>query len=154
MGDVVSLVEKAAETIEAEDAERLAAKIRKNAFDLDDLRQQLRQMRKMGGLQGIMGMLPGVGQIKKQMSEAKLDEGLLKRQEAIINSMTPKERENVNLIGAKRKLRIAAGSGTSVQDVNRLLKQYIQMAQMMKKVNRMGEKGMMRGGLSNLLPRR
>jgi signal recognition particle subunit SRP54 len=154
MGDVVSLVEKAAETIEAEDAERLAAKIRKNAFDLDDLRQQLRQMRKMGGLQGIMGMLPGVGQIKKQMSEAKLDEGLLKRQEAIINSMTPKERENVNLLGAKRKLRIAAGSGTSVQDVNRLLKQYIQMAQMMKKVNRMGEKGMMRGGLSNLLPRR
>jgi signal recognition particle subunit SRP54 len=154
MGDVVSLVEKAAETIEAEEAERLAAKIRKNAFDLDDLRQQLRQMRKMGGLQGIMGMLPGVGQIKKQMSEAKLDEGLLKRQEAIINSMTPKERENVNLIGAKRKIRIANGSGTSVQDVNRLLKQYIQMAAMMKKVNRMGEKGMMRGGLSNLLPRR
>jgi signal recognition particle subunit SRP54 len=154
MGDVVSLVEKAAETIEAEDAERLAAKIKRNAFDLDDLRQQLRQMRKMGGLQGIMGMLPGVGQIKKQMAEAKLDEGLLKRQEAIINSMTPKERENVNIIGAKRKIRIATGSGTSVQDVNRLLKQYIQMASMMKKVNRMGEKGMMRGGLQNLLPRR
>ena len=154
MGDVVSLVERAAETIEKEEAERLAAKIRKNAFDLDDLRQQFRQMRKMGGLQGIMGMLPGVGQLKKQMSEARLDEGLLKRQEAIICSMTPKERANVNLIGAKRKLRIAAGSGTSVQEVNKLLKQYIQMAAMMKKVNRMGEKGLMRGGLSNLLQRR
>jgi len=149
MGDVVSLVEKARETIEEEEAERLAKKIQKGQFDLDDLANQLKQMRKMGGMEGLMGMLPGVGKLKDQMKQANLDEGLLKRQEAIISSMTPKERQNPKLIHASRKQRIAKGSGTSVQEVNKLLKQYQTMAKMMKKVGKMGQKGLMRsmGGL-------
>ncbi|MEM7446385.1 MAG: signal recognition particle protein [Pseudomonadota bacterium] len=145
MGDVVSLVEKAAETIEKDEADRLAKKIKKGAFDLDDLAGQLRQMRKMGGMQGLMNLLPGVGKIKEQMKTAKLDDGLLKRQEAIISSMTKFERQNPRLIHAKRKIRIAKGSGTTVQDVNKLLKQHQQMASMMKKVQKMGKKGLMRG---------
>ena len=145
MGDVVSLVEKAAETIEKDEAEKLAKKIKKGAFDLDDLAGQLRQMRKMGGMQGLMGLLPGVGKLKDQMKTAKLDDGLLKRQEAIISSMTKFERQNPRLIHAKRKIRIAKGSGTTVQDVNKLLKQHQQMASMMKRVQKMGKKGLMRG---------
>lgn len=145
MGDVVSLVEKAAQTIEKEDAEKLAAKIQKGEFDLEDLASQLRQMRKMGGLQGLMGMLPGVGKIKDQMKTAGLDDKMIKRQEAIISSMTPVERRNPKIIHAKRKVRIAAGSGTSVQDVNKLLKQHQQMADMMKRMKKLGKAGMMRG---------
>ena len=152
MGDVVSLVERAAETIEKEDAEKLAAKLQKGVFDLDDLAGQLRQMRRMGGVSGLMGMLPGVGKIKSQMKEANIDDRLLKRQEAIIQSMTPHERRNPRVIHARRKIRIANGSGTTVQDVNRLLKQHQQMQDMMKRVRKMGKKGMLRGGMPDLPP--
>jgi len=149
MGDIVSLVERAAETIEKEDAEKLAAKVRKGQFDMDDLLSQLRQLRKMGGLQGLMGMLPGAMQAKAAMSKAKIDEKQLKRQEAVILSMTPKERRNPDVIHASRKKRIAAGSGVAVQDVNKLLKQHADMLKMMKRVNKLGEKGFMRslGGM-------
>ena len=145
MGDIVSLVERAAETIDKEDAEKLAAKVRKGQFDMDDLLNQLRQLRKMGGLQGLMGMLPGAMQAKAAMSKAKIDEGQLKRQEAVILSMTPKERRNPDVIHASRKKRIAKGSGVQVQDVNKLLKQHADMLKMMKRVNKLGEKGFMRG---------
>ena len=152
MGDVVSLVEKAAETIEQEDAEKLAKKVQKGQFDMEDLLSQLRQIRKMGGLDGLMGMLPGVGKMKKQMAEAKIDPDLIKRQEAIILSMTRAERGNPKLIAASRKRRIASGSGTSVQEVNKLLKQHQEANRMMKKVKKMGKKGLMRHGLSGLMP--
>ena len=144
MGDIVSLVERAAETIDKEDAEKLAAKVRKGQFDMDDLLNQLRQLRKMGGLQGLMGMLPGAMQAKAAMSKAKIDETQLKRQEAIILSMTPRERRNPDLILASRKKRIARGSGMQVQDVNKLLKQHADMLKMMKRVNKLGDKGFMR----------
>ena len=147
MGDVVGLVEKAQETIEEDDAQRLAEKIQKGKFDLDDLVGQLRQMRKMGGMSGIMGMLPGVAKTKKQLADANVDEGLLARQEAIIMSMTPTERRRPEIIKASRKRRIANGSGTTVQDVNRVMKQFQEMSRMIKRVNKMGQKGMMRGGL-------
>jgi signal recognition particle subunit SRP54 len=146
MGDIVSLVEKAAETVDREDAEKLAAKVAKGNFDLDDLAQQLKQMRKMGGMQGVLSMLPGVAKIKDQIAKANIDEKVIKRQEAIISSMTREERRNPKIIAAKRKVRIAKGSGTSVQDVNRLLKQHQQMADMMKRMGKLGQKGMMRGG--------
>ena len=151
MGDVVSLVEKAAETVDQEEAEKLAAKMQKGMFDLDDLAAQLRQLRKMGGMSGLMGMLPGVGKIKKQLESANIDEGILKRQEAIISSMTKQERRNPKVLNARRRQRIAAGSGTTVPDVNRLLKQYQDMADMMKKMSKLGKKGLMRG-LPGLLP--
>ncbi len=151
-GDVVSLVEKAAETIEKDEAEKMALKMQKGIFDLDDLASQLRQMRKMGGMNSLMGMLPGVGKMKKQLDSSKLDDKLLIRQEAMIQSMTPKERRNPQIIAASRKKRIAAGSGMSVQDVNRLLKQHKQMAGMMKKVKKLGKKGIARGGMQGLLP--
>jgi len=146
MGDIVSLVEKAAETVDRQEAEKLAAKVAKGNFDLDDLAQQLKQMRKMGGMQGVLSMLPGVAKIKDQIAKANIDEKVIKRQEAIISSMTREERRNPKIIAAKRKVRIAKGSGTSVQDVNRLLKQHQQMADMMKRMGKLGQKGMMRGG--------
>lgn len=152
MGDVVSLVEKAAATIEAEDAEKLAAKIQKGSFDLEDFRRQLGQISKMGSLQGLLGMLPGVGKLKAQMAEAKLDDRIIKRQIAIIDSMTKAERRRPDIIKASRKKRIAAGSGTRVEDVNRLLKQFDDMTTMMKRVQKMGQKGLLRQGLSGLLP--
>jgi signal recognition particle subunit SRP54 len=152
MGDVVGLVEKAAETIDQQEAEKLAAKMQKGSFDLDDLAGQLRQLRKMGGMSGMMGMLPGVGKIKKQLSEAKVDDGMIRRQEAIISSMTRKERRNPKLLNASRRLRIAAGSGTTVPEINRLLKQYQDMAHMMKKVSKLGKKGLSRHGMAGLLP--
>jgi signal recognition particle subunit SRP54 len=150
MGDIVSLVERAAETIEKEDAEKLAARVAKGQFDMNDLLSQLRQLRKMGGLSGLMGMLPGALQAKAAMSKAKIDEGQLKRQEAVILSMTPKERRNPDVIHASRKKRIAKGSGVQVQDVNKLLKQHADMLKMMKRVNKLGEKGFMRslGGMT------
>ena len=144
MGDIVSLVERAAETIEKEDAEKLAARVAKGQFDMNDLLSQLRQLRKMGGLSGMMGMLPGALQAKAAMSKAKIDEGQLKRQEAVILSMTPRERRNPDLIHASRKKRIAKGSGVQVQEVNKLLKQHADMLKMMKRVNKLGEKGFMR----------
>jgi signal recognition particle subunit SRP54 len=152
MGDVVGLVEKAAETIDQQEAEKLAAKMAKGTFDLDDLAGQLRQLRKMGGMSGMMGMLPGIGKIKKQLGEAKIDDGMIRRQEAIISSMTKKERKNPKLLNASRRLRVAAGSGTTVQEINRLLKQYQDMAHMMKKVSKLGKKGLGRHGLAGLLP--
>jgi signal recognition particle subunit SRP54 len=152
MGDVVSLVERAAETIEKDEAEKLASKLQKGKFDLDDMAAQFRQMRKMGGMKGLMGMLPGLGKMKDQLDNAKIDDKMLKRQEAIIGSMTKQERRNPKIILASRKRRIAAGSGTSVQDVNRLLKQHQQMNDMMKRAKKLGKKGMMRQGLAGMLP--
>ena len=152
MGDIVGLVEKASETIDQDEAEKLAAKMARGKFDLEDLAAQLRQIGKMGSLSGILGMLPGVGKLKSQLDDAKLDPKLLKRQEAIISSMTPKERRVPDIIKASRKKRIAAGSGTSVQDVNRLLKQFDDMSAMMKRMNKLGQKGLMRHGLSALMP--
>jgi signal recognition particle subunit SRP54 len=152
MGDIVSLVEKAAETADEDEAERLAAKLQRGNFDLDDLAGQLRQIRRMGGMGGMLGMLPGVGKIKKQLAGANIDEGILKRQEAIIGSMTKSERKNPKLLNGSRRRRIAAGSGTAVPEINRLLKQYQDMAGMMKKMKKLGQKGLMRHGLSALMP--
>jgi signal recognition particle subunit SRP54 len=151
MGDVVSLVEKAAETIEEEEAKKLAAKIEKGKFDLDDLAGQLRQLRRMGGMGGIMGMLPGVAKVKAQMAESKLDERLLVRQEAMISSMTREERRRPELIKASRKRRIAVGSGTTVQEVNRLLKSHMEMSRMMRQAQKLGQKGLARQGLAGLM---
>jgi signal recognition particle subunit SRP54 len=146
MGDVVGLVERAAEAIEREDAERLAAKMVKGEFTLEDMAQQFRQLRKMGDLKGLMGMLPGVAKVKHQLEQAKIDERMLARQEAIILSMTRQERLNPKVLNASRRRRIAAGSGTTVQDVNRLLKQHQQMSALMKKVGKLGRKGLLPGG--------
>lgn len=152
MGDVVSLVEKAMESFEQDEAEKLAAKMAKGKFDLDDLAAQFRQIKKMGDLKGVIGMLPGIGKMKKQIEDANIDPRAINRQEAIILSMTKAERKNPDLIKASRKRRIAAGAGVDVQDVNRLLKQYQQMADVMKKVSKMGKKGLLRQGLGGLLP--
>ena len=144
MGDVVGLVEKAIETVEIDKAEAIARKVRKGAFDLEDLAEQLKQMQKLGGMGGVLGMLPGVGKIKKQIDAANLDETVLKRQQAIIGSMTKGERKTPKLLNASRKKRVAAGSGTSVQDINKLVKMHRQMADMMKS---MGKKRGMLGQL-------
>ena len=128
MGDVVSLVEKAALEIDQDKAKKIAERMRKGAFDLEDLADQLKQLQKIGGMGGVMGMLPGMGKIKKQMEGLDLDNKVLKRQMAIIGSMTPYERRNPKLLDAKRKKRIAAGSGTKVEEINRLLKMHLQMA--------------------------
>ena len=143
MGDVVGLVEKAAEVVDQEKAEKIAKRAMKGQFTLEDLQEQLAQVKKMGDLGGLMGMLPGVGKMKKQIEEANIDDRMIARQEAIILSMTPKERRNPKLLNAKRRKRIAAGSGTNVQDVNRLLKQYQQMSSMMKKMGKKGMQGLM-----------
>jgi signal recognition particle subunit SRP54 len=153
MGDVVSLVERAAETVDRDEAEKLARKMQKGGFDLDDYAKQLGQLKKVGGLGGILGALPGVGKIQKQLEGARIDESILVRQQAIISSMTPAERRNAKILNASRKRRVAAGSGTSVQDVNRLLKQFMEMNRMMKKVGKMGKKGLMRQMPPELLPR-
>ncbi len=152
MGDVVSLVEKAAATIEEEEATKLAAKLQKGTFDLEDLASQLRQVRKMGGLGGLMSMLPGVAKMQKQMASQNVDEGVIRRQEAIIQSMTPDERRRPAIIKASRKRRIAAGCGLSVQDVNKLLKQHQQMQTVMKRMKKMGRKGMLPPGMGGALP--
>jgi signal recognition particle subunit SRP54 len=144
MGDVVSLVERAAETIDQEKAVAIANKLRKGQFDLEDLAEQLRQMQKIGGMSGVLGFLPGIGKMKKQLDAANLDDKLLKRQGAIISSMTMKERRNPKILQASRKRRIAAGSGASVQEVNQLLKMHRQMSDMMKMV------GKGKGGLAKL----
>jgi len=153
MGDVVGLVERAAESIDREEAEKLAQKMQKGGFDLDDMAQQLRQLRKMGGLGGVMGMLPGIGKIKQQLAGAKVDEGQLKRQEAIIQSMTKAERRDAKILNASRKRRISAGSGASIPDINRLIKQYMEMSRMMKQMSKLGQKGLMRQGLGGLFRR-
>jgi signal recognition particle subunit SRP54 len=153
MGDIVGLVEKASETIDQQEAEKLAAKMMRGKFDLEDFAAQLRQIQKMGSLSGILGMLPGVGKIKQQLEGADLDTKILKRQAAIISSMTMKERRVPDIIKASRKKRIATGSGTSVQEVNKLLKQFDEMTTMMKRMNKLGQKGLMRNGLSALMPK-
>jgi signal recognition particle subunit SRP54 len=152
MGDIVGLVERAAETIDQAEAEKLAKKMAKGTFDLEDYASQLKQIGKMGSISGILGMLPGVSKIKAQMADANLDTAILKRQAAIISSMTTKERRLPDIIKASRKKRIAAGSGTSVQEVNKLLKQFDDMSTMMKRMNKLGQKGLMRHGLSALMP--
>jgi len=150
MGDIVSLVEKAAETIDAEKAKAVARKMQKGQFDLSDLADQLKQMQKMGGLGGIMGMMPGMGKMKTQMAAAGLDDSILKRQLAIISSMTKREKKKPALMNASRKKRVAAGSGNRVQDVNRLLKMHRQMSDMMKKLGR--KKGGFAGLFGGAMP--
>ncbi|NQU55992.1 MAG: signal recognition particle protein [Rhodospirillales bacterium] len=149
-GDIVGLVEKAAETIDQEEAEKLAKKMMKGQFSLNDMAEQLSQVRKMGDVGGLMGMIPGMSKMKKQVSEANIDDKTIARQQAILSSMTPGEREKPKTLNGSRRRRIAAGSGTSVQEVNRLLKQFKQMGLMMKKMGKMGKKGLM-GGLGRAM---
>jgi len=154
MGDIVGLVEKAAETIDAEKAEKMAARMKKGQFTLEDLAEQLKQMQRMGGMAGVLGLIPGMGKLKKQaaqMGDMGMDDKALKRQAAIVSSMTQAEKDNPKLLNASRKKRIAAGSGTSVQDVNKILKMHRQMADMMKKLGKGGMKNLM-GGLAGGLP--
>ncbi|MBL8563452.1 MAG: signal recognition particle protein [Gemmobacter sp.] len=150
MGDIVALVEKARETFEAEQAERMAKRFAKGLFNMNDLKMQLEQMLKMGGMQGVMGMLPGMGKAAKMAEDAGFDDRMLKRQIALINSMTKKERANPDLLAASRKKRIAAGAGLEVADLNKLLKQHKQMADMMKK---MGKGGMMKQAIKQMMGR-
>jgi signal recognition particle subunit SRP54 len=153
MGDVVSLVERAAETLDKEQAEKIARKMKKGEFDMNDLAEQLRQMSKLGGMKGVLAMLPGVGKIKDQLATAGLDDSLLKRQEAIILSMTKTERVKPDIINGSRRKRIAGGAGVEVQDVNKLLKMHRQMSDMMKKMGK-GKMpfGMGGGGMPQLPP--
>jgi signal recognition particle subunit SRP54 len=141
MGDIVSLVEKAAENIDQDEMEILAKKMSKGNFDLDDFAKQLKQMGKMGGVSGILSMLPGVSKAQKMMAENNISDKLINHQIAIINSMTKKERVDPNVIKASRKIRISKGSGTRVQDVNKLLKQFLQSQKMMKRMKSMGKGG-------------
>ncbi|MBV8978823.1 MAG: signal recognition particle protein [Alphaproteobacteria bacterium] len=157
MGDVVSLVEKAAETLDKEKAEKIAAKMKKGSFDMDDLAEQLRQMKKLGGMQGVLSMLPGVGKVKGQLDAAGLDDRLLTRQEAIIQSMTRQERRNPDVINGSRRKRIAAGSGVEVSEVNKLLKMHRQMSDVMKKMGKGGRAlqglaSMFGGGMPPMMP--
>jgi signal recognition particle subunit SRP54 len=147
MGDVVSLVEKAAETIDREKAEKLAARMKKGAFDMNDLAEQLKQMKKLGGMQGVLSMLPGVGKIKGQLDAAGLDDRILTRQEAIISSMTRQERSDPDVINGSRRKRIAMGAGVEVSEVNKLLKMHRQMSDVMKK---MGKGGRAMQGLASM----
>jgi len=157
MGDVVSLVEKAAENIDREKAEKIAAKMKRGEFDMNDFAEQLRQMKKLGGMSGVLGMLPGIGKVKDQIAAAGFDEKMFDRQEAIISSMTKKERAKPDIINGSRRKRIAAGAGVEVQDVNKLMKMHRQMADMMKQMKKMGGRipaglaGMM-GGMPKLPP--
>ncbi|WP_066820649.1 signal recognition particle protein [Sphingomonas mali] len=144
MGDVVSLVERAAESIQQEDAERMAQRLSKGQFDMNDLRSQLQQMKKMGGIGALAGMIPGMKKAQAAMSQSGMDDRILLRMDAIITSMTPKERSKPELLNAKRKIRVANGSGTTVQDVNKLIKMHQEMATAMKRIKKMGGlKGMM-----------
>jgi signal recognition particle subunit SRP54 len=151
MGDIVSLVEKAAETIDAEQAAAMAKKMQSGKFDLNDLAQQLQQMSKMGGMGGIMGMMPGMGKMKDQMAAAGLDDKMFGRQLAIISSMTRAERANPDILKHSRKKRIAAGSGTDAAEINKLLKMHRGMADMMKAMGGKGKGGgLMRGMMGGL----
>ena len=151
MGDIVALVEKAQETIEAEQAERMMKRFTKGQFNMNDLKMQLEQMLKMGGMEGIMGMMPGMGKMAKQVQDAGMDDTVIKRQIALIQSMTKKERANPALLQASRKKRIAAGSGQQVSDLNKLLKMHRQMADMMKKMGKMGKGKMMKQAMKGLM---
>lgn len=154
MGDIVSLVEKASENIDQEKAAAMAKRMQKGEFDLNDLSEQLSQMQNLGGMGGIMSMMPGIGKMKKQISEAGLDDKIFKRQQAIISSMTRRERKAPKVLNASRKKRIAQGSGSSVQEINQLLKMHRQMGDMMKKMGKGGMPGipgMGGGGLGGMM---
>jgi signal recognition particle subunit SRP54 len=144
MGDMLTLIEKAQESVDQKKAEELALRLRKNQFSLEDFRSQLRNIKKMGSIGGIMKMIPGMGKLKDKLGDEAIDDSKLGKIEAIINSMTDKERHDHRLINGSRRKRIAKGSGTTVQDVNRLLKEFLEMKKMMKKFNKMGPKGMKR----------
>jgi signal recognition particle subunit SRP54 len=150
MGDIVSLVAKASENIDQAEMESLTKKMSKGTFDLDDFAKQLKQMGKMGGVSGIISMLPGISKAQKLMAENKISDDLINHQIAIINSMTKKERANPDSIKASRKIRISKGSGTKVQDVNKLLKQFLQSQKMMKKMKSMGKGGLPNDFMRNL----
>lgn len=150
MGDIVSLVEKAAETLDKKEAETLNKKLQKGTFDLNDMASQLRQMLKMGGMSQMMGLLPGLGAMKEKLPDAKVADRSIRRQIAIVSSMTPKERRYYKLLNASRKKRVALGAGVTVQEINQLLKQYEGAMKMMKKVNKLGKKGLLRQGLGGL----
>ena len=152
MGDIVGLVEKAQQVVEEEDAERMAKKMLKGQFTLEDMAEQLAQIKKMGSLEGLLGMMPGAQKAKSQMADADIDDKLLARQEAIILSMTVQERRNPKIIKASRRKRVAAGSGTSVQEVNKLLKQHKQISSMMKKAGKMGKRGLMGAMGGGMMP--
>ena len=151
MGDIVALVEKAQETIEADQAAKMMKRFQKGQFNMNDLRSQLEQMIKMGGMQSLMGMMPGMGKMSKKMETSGFDDNSIKRQIAIIQSMTKKERANPLLLQASRKKRVSAGSGTEVPELNRLLKMHRQMSDMMKKLGRSGNKGMLRGMMGQMM---
>ncbi|NKD85804.1 signal recognition particle protein [Haematospirillum jordaniae] len=150
MGDVVALVEKAAISLDQDEAEKLATRMMEGKFDLADMLGQIRQIRKMGDVKGLLGLMPGISKMKKQIENANISDTMVARQEAIILSMTPTERRKPDLLKASRKRRIAAGSGVTVADVNRLLKQYQQMADMMKQMRKMGGKKGLMGALGGL----
>ena len=160
MGDIVSLVERASETIEAADAERMAAKMARGEFDMNDLRQQLAQMKRMGGMGALASMMPGIANAKKAMTEGGVNDKMIGRMEALVLSMTPAERAKPEMLNARRKIRIAKGAGTTVQEVNRLIKMHQEMAGMMKRLKKMGglaKLGAMMGkgggaGLAGLMP--
>ncbi len=144
MGDVVSLVEKAMESVDQEEAEKLALKMQKGSFDFDDMQSQLLQMTKMGGISSLLSMIPGVHKFQDKIAAAGINDGFIKKQLAIIRSMTKKERKDARLLNGSRKKRIAMGSGTSVQDVNKLLKQFRDMSDMMKRTQKLGKRGFLR----------
>ncbi|OJW52687.1 MAG: signal recognition particle protein [Alphaproteobacteria bacterium 41-28] len=153
MGDVVSLVEKAMESVDQAEAEKLALQMQKGNFDFTAMESQLLQMNKMGGLSSLMGMIPGVNKFQDKIAQAGVDDRFVQRQIAMIRSMTKNERKDARLINGSRKRRIALGSGTSVQDVNKLLKQFRDMSDMMKRMQKLGKKGLLRQGLQGLMPR-
>ena len=150
MGDIVALVEKAQATIEAEQAERMMKRFAKGQFNMNDMREQLDQMLRMGGMEGVMGMLPGMGKMAKQVQEAGFDDSAIRHQIAMIQSMTKRERANPQILQASRKKRIAAGSGMEVSDLNKLLKMHRQMADMMKKMGKMGKGGMLKQAMKSM----
>ncbi|MCH2094350.1 MAG: signal recognition particle protein [Rhodobacteraceae bacterium] len=150
MGDIVSLVEKAQETLEIEQAERMMKRMVKGMFNMNDLKMQLEQMQKMGGMEGVMSMMPGAGKMAKQMEGAGIDDKMIKRQIALIQSMTKKERANPQVLQASRKKRIAAGAGMEVSDLNKLLKMQRQMGDMMKKMGKMGKGGMLKQAMKGM----
>ncbi|WP_323767238.1 signal recognition particle protein [Antarctobacter sp.] len=150
MGDIVALVEKAQQTLEAEQAERMMKRFQKGQFNMNDLKMQLEQMIKMGGMEGMMSMMPGMGKLSKQAAEAGMDDKVLKQQIALIQSMTKKERANPQILQASRKKRIAKGAGMDVSDLNKLLKMQRQMSDMMKKMGKMGKGGMLKQAMKGM----
>ncbi len=154
MGDIVALVERAAALSDGEDQEKLAKKLEKGHFDLNDMAKQIEGMQKMGGLSSMLGFLPGIGKIKDKLEGAGVDDSLVRRQLAIIRSMTKLERRNPNVLNGSRRKRIANGSGVLVMDVNRLLKQFEQMQKMFKQMGKMGKKGFLRQGLNSMMRNR